>query len=88
MSPSGGFVSLLCDQGKTETTYSTYHERVFQIQASIIFECYVSTSSLCKYKLFVCRCTNILMARMKFGIKKIFYIVLWTPILVGLIFTC
>ena len=54
VSPSGGFVTLLCDQGQTETTYSTYHERVFQIQASIIFECYVSTSSLCKYKLFVC----------------------------------
>ena len=72
VSPSGGFVTLLCDQGQTETTYSTYHERVFQIQASIIFECYVSTSSLCKYKLFVCICTNILMVRMKFGIIRYF----------------
>ena len=72
VSPSGGFVTLLCDQGQTETTYSTCHERVFQIQASIIFEFYVSTSTLCNHKLFVCICTNILMVRMKFGIIRYF----------------
>ena len=73
VSPSGGFVSLLCDQGQTETTYSTYHERVFQIQASIIFECYVSTSSLCKYKLFVCIYLD---GKNEIWNNKIFYIVL------------